>query len=137
MSWRGTEGGEQAAARGLNAVMAPTPYHYFDHYQNKDQSIRLIGGYIPIEKVYSYNPVPDDASAEMKKHIIGVQANLWTEYVGYPQHVYYMLLPRLDAISEVQWCRPDQKDFKNFKQRLPKMKRLYDKLGINYCGQEE
>ena len=63
--------------------------------------------------------------------------NLWTEYVAYPQHLFYMLLPRLDAISEVQWCRSDQKDFEDFKTRLPHMKQIYDRMGVNYCHQVE
>jgi hexosaminidase len=133
MSWRGTEGGEQAAARGLNAVMAPTPYHYFDHYQNKDQSIRLIGGYIPIEKVYSYNPVPDDASVEMKKHIIGVQANLWTEYITCSQLAEYQLLPRMAAMCETAWSDNSKKDFNSFREREKKLTKLYDKFKWTYA----
>jgi hexosaminidase len=140
MSWRGIEGGIEAAKQHHQVIMTPTSACYFDYYQLKDRDRQpvAIGNYLPLSKVYYYEPLaPDALSEEEQKYILGAQANLWTEYVGYPQHVYYMLLPRLDAISEVQWCRPDQKDFKNFKQRLPKMKRLYDKLEINYCRQEE
>ena len=91
-----------------------------------------------VSKVYSFEPiVPETLSEDEQKYILGPQVNLWTEYVLYPQHVFYMLLPRLDAISEVQWCRSDQKDFDNFKARLPRMKALYDHLGISYCPKIE
>ena len=76
---------------------------------------------------------PDMLTEEEQKYVIGTQLNLWTEYVAAPQHLFYMLLPRLDAISEVQWCLPEQKDFENFKTRLQHIMKLYDCLGISYC----
>lgn len=136
MSWRGVKGGIEAAKQHHRVIMTPTDYCYIDYYQLKDQwhQPMAIGGYLPLSKVYSFEPlIPDQLSDEEQRFILGPQVNLWTEYVGSPEHVFYMLLPRLDAISEVQWCRSDQKDFDDFKNRLPRMKQLYDRLGVNYC----
>ena len=116
--------------------MTPTDYCYIDYYQLKDtwRQPLGIGGYVPVSKVYSFEPlVPDMLTEEEQKYVIGTQLNLWTEYVAAPQHLFYMLLPRLDAISEVQWCLPEQKDFENFKTRLQHIMKLYDCLGISYC----
>ena len=140
MSWRGIDGGIEAARQHHRVIMAPTSYCYIDYYQLKETSSQplAIGGYLPVSKVYSFEPiVPETLSEDEQKYILGPQVNLWTEDVLYPQHVFYMLLPRLDAISEVQWCRSDQKDFDNFKARLPRMKALYDHLGISYCPKIE
>ncbi len=140
MSWRGIDGGIEAAKQHHRVIMAPTSHCYIDYYQLKDPSKQPlgIGGYLPASKVYSFEPlVPETLSEEEQKYILGPQVNLWTEYVLYPQHLFYMLLPRLDAISEVQWCRSDQKDFENFKSRLPRMKQLYDRLGVSYCHKTE
>ena len=140
MSWRGINGGIEAAKQHHRVIMSPTTFCYIDYYQLKDQGRQPlgIGGYLPVSKVYSFEPlIPDQLSEEEQQYILGPQVNLWCEYVAYPQHAFYMLLPRLDAISEVQWCRPDQKDYENFKTRLPHMLKLYDKLGINYCHQVE
>ena len=140
MSWRGINGGIEAAKQHHRVIMSPTTFCYIDYYQLKDQGRQPlgIGGYLPVSKVYSFEPlIPDQLSEEEQQYILGPQVNLWCEYVAYPQHAFYMLLPRLDAISEVQWCRSDQKDFDGFKARLPRMLKLYDKLGINYCHQIE
>ena len=140
MSWRGINGGIEAAKQHHRVIMSPTTFCYIDYYQLKDQGRQPlgIGGYLPVSKVYSFEPlIPDQLSEEEQQYILGPQVNLWCEYVAYPQHAFYMLLPRLDAISEVQWCRPDQKDYEGFKTRLPRMLKLYDKLGINYCHQIE
>lgn len=140
MSWRGIKGGIEAAKQHHRVIMTPTDYCYIDYYQLKDQWGQPlgIGGYLPVSKVYGFDPlIPDQLSEEEQKYILGPQVNLWTEYVGYPQHIFYMLLPRLDAISEVQWCRPDQKDFEDFKTRLPRMLQLYDRMGVNYCHKVE
>ena len=137
MSWRGINGGIEAAKQHHRVIMTPTTYCYIDYYQLKDQNRQPqgIGGYLPVSKVYSFEPlIPEQLSEEEQQYILGPQVNLWTEYVAYPQHVFYMLLPRLDAISEVQWCRSDQKDFDDFKARLPRMKQLYDRIGVNYCS---
>ena len=140
MSWRGIKGGIEAARQHHRVIMTPTDYCYIDYYQLKDQGGQPlgIGGYLPVSKVYSFEPlIPDQLSEDEQKYILGPQVNLWTEYVAYPQHLFYMLLPRLDAISEVQWCRSDQKDFEDFKTRLPHMKQIYDRMGVNYCHQVE
>ncbi len=138
MSWRGTKGGIEAARQHHHVIMTPTDFCYFDYYQLKDHDRQpnAIGYYLPLTKVYSFEPL-DGIPEEEQKYILGVQCNLWTEFIGYPQHVYYMLLPRLDALSEVQWCRPDQKDFEDFKARLPRLKQLYDRIGVNYCRDME
>jgi len=140
MSWRGIKGGIEAAKQHHRVIMSPNSYCYIDYYQLKDQRQQpeAIGGYLPTSKVYSFEPlIPESLSEEEQQYILGPQVNLWTEYVGAPQHVFYMLLPRLDAISEVQWCRSDQKDFEDFQTRLPRMFSLYDRIGINYCHKIE
>lgn len=134
MSWRGVEGGKIASDRGLNVIMSPTTYYYLDYYQTKDKStFVLIGGDLPVEKTYGYNPVPDDASANLKKHVLGVQANLWTEYVPNASLAEYMLLPRLAAMAETGWTANDKKDFNSFKQREGNLTKLYDTKGWYYC----
>ena len=92
---------------------------------------------VPLSKVYSLEPVPAELSVEESKYILGPQVNLWTEYVAYPDHAMYMLLPRLDAISEVQWTPREQKNFEAFTARLARMEKLYDKLGYKYCTKWE
>lgn len=135
MSWRGTQGGIQAAKHGFDAIMTPSSEgYYFDHYQSRetDKEPFGIGGYAPIEKVYAYEPfngIPDDAT----KHILGVQANVWTEYIATPEHLEYMILPRLAALSEVQWCNADNKDFDRFDAALNHSVKIYDELGYTYC----
>ncbi|KGI61246.1 glycosyl hydrolase family 20, catalytic domain protein [Prevotella sp. DNF00663] len=134
MSWRGVEGGKTASDRGLNVIMSPTTYYYLDYYQTKDKSnLLLIGGNLPVEKTYSYNPVPDDASANLKKHVVGVQANLWTEYIPCASVAEYQLLPRLAAMAETGWTANDKKDFNSFKQREGNLTKLYDTKGWAYC----
>lgn len=140
MSWRGVKGGIEAAKQHHRVIMAPNSHCYIDYYQLKDHNRQpdAIGGYLPLSKVYSFEPLqPDDLSEDEQQYILGPQVNLWTEYVAFPQHLFYMLLPRLDAISEVQWSQSAQKDFEDFKTRLPRMQRLYDSLGITYCRQFE
>ena len=134
-SWRGVEGGIEAAKQGHDCIMSPTTFMYFDYYQTKytDNEPLAIGGYVPVEKVYSFEPVSSDLPADVAKHIIGVQANLWSEYVPTYSHVEYMELPRMAALCEVQWCNPQNKDFANFKQRLAPLFRIYDKQGYNYA----
>lgn len=139
MSWRGYEGGIAAARQHHGVIMTPTGNCYIDYYQLKNtQSQPLaIGGYLPLSKVYDMEPVPAELTEEESKYILGAQCNLWTEYVTCPQHAFYMLLPRLDAMSEVQWTAPEQKDFKNFEARLPRMLQLYKKMGVTYCPRYE
>lgn len=138
MSWRGVKGGIEAAKQHHRVIMTPTDYCYVDYYQLKDHDRQppAIGYYLPVSKVYSFEPL-EGIPEEEQHYILGAQANLWTEYVAYPQHAFYMLLPRLDALSEVQWCRPDQKDYEDFKVRLSHLQRLYDRIGVNYCHDME
>lgn len=134
MSWRGMDGAAFAAQHGNDAIMTPTSYLYFDYYQTTDvDNVPLaIGGYIPLEKVYSFNPIPEGLTPEQEKHIIGVQANLWTEYIPNSKQVEYMVLPRMDALSEIQWTMPDKRNYEEFVNRLSRMMKLYDKEGYNY-----
>ena len=134
MSWRGIENGIEAARLKHDVIMVPTTYAYFDYYQtdNRDGEPLAIGGYVPVEKVYSLNPTPDELTTEEKEHIIGAQANLWTEYILDGKHVEYMALPRMAALSEVQWVQPDKKDYDAFTQRLLRLLKIYDAKGWNY-----
>lgn len=133
MSWRGVQGGVKAADKGYDVIMTPKTYLYFDYYQSDKKDIEplAIGGYLPIDTVYSYEPY-NDFKAEARKHILGVQANLWTEYIARPDHLEYMLLPRMDALSEIQWCDADKKDYERFKESLGHMMKIYDVLGYTY-----
>ena len=137
MSWRGVKGGIEAARQGHRVIMSPNVFAYIDHPQLKDvaKQPRTIGGYIvSASKVYSFEPVlPDSLTVEQQQCILGQQVNLWTEYIAYPEFAFYQLLPRLGAASEVQWCRPEQKDWDSFTARLPRLLRLYDRLGVKYC----
>ena len=140
MSWRGVNGGIEAARQHHRVIMTPTDYCYIDYYQLKDtwNQPLAIGGYVPVSKVYAFEPlVPGKLTEEEQQYILGPQVNLWTEYIAAPEHLFYMLLPRLDAISEVQWCQPERKDFDDFKARLPRMMQLYDRLSVSYCHQVE
>ena len=96
-----------------------------------------IGGYLPVSKVYSYEPVPEQLTEDERKYIIGVQCNLWSEYILSPEHAMFMLLPRLAALCEVQWTQPEQKDYEDFKKRLPAMQNVYKQRGYTYCRRYE
>ena len=135
MAWRGVNEGVQAVHQQHDVIMVPTSYLYFDYYQakDKDQEPMAIGGYVPLEKVYSFNPVPEGLTKEEEKYIIGTQANLWTEYIPTFKQVEYMVLPRMAALSEVQWCAPDKKNYEDFLSRMPKMFAAYDLQGYNYA----
>lgn len=132
MSWRGTQGGIDAARSGHDVVMSPTDYCYFDYYQGLTSEPKAIGGYLPIDTLYSYEPVPADLSDDEAKHILGVQGNMWTEYLPMQQNVEYMLLPRMLALSEVAWSPKAQRDPVDFMARLTAQ---YDRLaarGVNF-----
>ncbi len=140
MSWRGYEGGYEAARQHHRVIMTPTSHCYIDYYQLRGDTQTqplAIGGYVPVSKVYSMEPVPDKLTEEEQKYIWGVQVNLWTEYVLGPDHVQYMLLPRLAAMSEVQWLLPQSKNFDAFTQRLIRLEQLYQHLGYKYCTKYE
>lgn len=135
MSWRGIEGGIEAAKQKHDAIMTPTAFMYFDYYQTIDTSNEplAIGGYVPVEKVYSFEPVHESLTQEEAKHIIGVQANLWTEYIPTFRQVEYMELPRMAALSEVQWTMPEKKNYDEFLQRLVRLIPIYDNEEYNYA----
>ena len=135
MSWRGTEPGAQAAEKGHDVVMSPTTHCYFDYQQVEDVLFEpsRCGGFIPIEKVYSLDPAPDSLSVAARRHILGVQANLWSEYMTSESIVEYQALPRMSALAEVQWTLPSQKDYEDFVKRLTRMTWLYDRYQYRYC----
>ena len=135
MSWRGESGGIAAAKQHHDVVMTPNSYLYFDYYQSLDKANEplAIGGYLPLETVYSYEPMPKELTADEARHIIGVQANIWTEYMPTFKQMQYMALPRMAALSEVQWSQPALKDYNSFINRLTEFTHMYDRLGYNYA----
>ena len=135
MSWRGAAGGQKAAAEGFDAIMTPNSHFYFDYCQAEDSEHEplTIGGFLPVEKVYSFDPF-DGIAPENQAHILGIQANLWTEYIATPEHLEYMLLPRMLALSEVQWCDPSRKDFERFKAAVTGHEfPIFDATGYTYA----
>ena len=133
MSWRGMEGGIEAARQGHDVIMTPTSHCYFDYYQaDPEQEPLAIRGLTPLEKVYSFEPVPEMLSAEDAEHILGAQGNVWTEYMATTDYVEYMVFPRMLALSEVVWSPPDLRNWEGFVQRLPDHLRHLDALGVNY-----
>ena len=136
MSWRNTEYGRKAAEAGHDVIMSPTSHCYFDYNQADEKNAKyeptLCGGYLPVEKVYSFEPYAEGISDEAKKHILGVQANLWTEYIQYPNQAEYQVLPRMAALCEVQWTA-GKKDYKAFVERLTRLLNLYDAYNLNYA----
>ena len=134
MSWRGTQGGIEAAKQGFDVVMTPNSHMYIDYYQSRerDKEPLCIGGYLPVERVYSYEPYEGMAPGT-EDHILGVQANLWTEYVTTEEFLEYMLLPRMCALSEVQWCDADRKDYTRFDASLDHTFQMLDVMGYTYA----
>lgn len=135
MSWIGESGGIEAAHQHHDVIMTPNTYLYFDYYQSKkvEDEPLAIGGYLPIEKTYNYEPMPKELTKEEQQYIKGVQANLWTEYIPVFSQVQYMVLPRLGAVAEVQWTDPSKKDYKGFLRRVPHLVAVYDCYGWNYA----
>lgn len=133
MSWIGESGGIEAAHQHHDVIMTPNTYLYFDYYQFKkvEDEPLAIGGYLPIEKTYNYEPMPKELTKEEQQYIKGVQANLWTEYIPVFSQVQYMVLPRLGAAAEVQWTDPSKKDYKDFLRRVPHLVAVYDCYGWN------
>ena len=133
MSWRGESGGIEAAKQHHDVIMSPNTYLYFDYYQSKDveNEPEAIGGYLPIERVYSYEPMPKSLTPEEQKYIKGVQANLWTEYIPTFSQVEYMELPRMAALAEVQWTMPAKKNYEDFHVRALKAVEELKKSGYN------
>lgn len=132
MSWRGEQGGIEAAKQKHDVIMTPTTYCYFDYYQSDHPDEPLaIGGHLPLKKVYAYNPVPEELSAEEAKYILGVQGNLWSEYIKTYDKVEYMVYPRATALAEVAWSKLEHKDFEDFVKRLGHHFKRFDYAGIN------
>ncbi len=134
MSWRGAEPGTKAAKLGHDVVMSPTTPCYFNFYQgNPELEPTTIGGLTTLKKVYDYEPVPEVLSFEEAKHIIGAQANIWTEYIPAGKNVEYMIMPRMAALSEVLWSPKGTKNWDYFSKRMNAQFSRYDKMGINYA----
>ncbi|MEP5338168.1 MAG: beta-N-acetylhexosaminidase [Algibacter sp.] len=135
MSWRGTKGGIEAAKQKHNVVMTPGHSCYFDHYQTEDKQNEplAIGGKTTVEDVYAYEPTPKELSEEEKKYVLGAQGNVWTEYMKTSEHVEYMILPRLTALSEVTWSKKEDRDWNDFKTRLQHITKMYDANNFNYA----
>lgn len=133
MSWRGMQGGTEAARLGHDVVMSPTSHVYLDYCQSKAKSEPpCIGNFLPLRKVYDFEPVPDGLTTEQAAHILGGQGNLWTEYLKTPQDVQYMLFPRSFALAEVLWSPKQARDWDGFLQRLPAQFAELDRLHVNY-----
>ena len=136
MSWRGEEGGIFAAKSGNNAIMSPTSHLYFDYYQAKNGEPLAIGGLIPLDKVYSYEPIPQELDLNQATKILGAQGNVWTEYIKTPEMVEYMSIPRMTALSEVVWSKRKKRDYNEFRKRLKFFKYFLDEKKINYRDKE-
>jgi hexosaminidase len=134
MSWRSMEGGIAAAKAGHDAVMAPTSHTYLDYYQSTARHMepRAIGGYLPWERVYSFEPVPATLEPHEAKHILGAQAQLWAEFIPHPRHMEYMAFPRLSALSEVVWSPKESRDQADFAKRLEEHFRRLSIIDVNY-----
>ncbi len=134
MSWRGVAGGIAAAQSGHDVVMSPGSHCYFDHYQGKPENEpTAFGGFLPLSKVYSYDPIPEELTPEQHKYILGAQANVWTEYITTPEHVEYMIMPRISAIAEVCWTNKERKELDDFLFRMEKQFNRYASMGVNYA----
>ena len=132
MSWRGVDGGLVASEKGHDVIMSPTSHCYFNFYLVKDYEWGepyAFAEVIPIEKTYSFDPAPASLSEQAKKHILGAQGNLWSEYIHYNSEAEYQVLPRMGALSEVQWMQPSQKDFKAWVERERRLTLLYNRKG--------
>ena len=136
MSWRGEEGGIFAAKAGNNAIMSPTSHLYFDYYQARTGEPLAIGGLIPLEKVYSYEPIPEGLDINQATKILGAQGNVWTEYIKTPEMVEYMSVPRMTALSEIVWSKRKKRDFSEFRKRLNFYKYFLDKKKVNYRSKD-
>ena len=132
MSWRGEEGGIFAAKSGNDAIMSPTSHLYFDYYQAKIGEPLAIGGLIPLEKVYSYEPIPKGLDINQATKILGAQGNIWTEYIKTPEMVEYMSVPRMTALSEIVWSKRKKRNFMEFKKRLKHYSYFLNLNKINY-----
>ncbi len=133
MSWRGYVGGIEAAEQGHEVVMSPTSHCYFDYYQgNSMEEPKAIGGYLPLSKVYKFDPIPPELPADKHHLILGGQGNIWTEYMYEPEHVEYMTYPRILAMAEVLWTPKDKQNYKDFLARITNQYVRLAAQGINF-----
>lgn len=132
MSWRGEAGGIEAAKQHHSVIMTPTTYFYFDYAQSKHEDSLVIGGYLPLESVYNYEPFTPKLTPEEQLYIKGVQANVWTEYMDNGKKVEYMVFPRMEALSEIAWSSKDKKNWQDFQQRLQSQYKRYDFWNVSY-----
>lgn len=135
MSWRGFEGAIEAAKQHHNVILTPTSHCYFDYYQSENLDEPLaFSGYLPLEKVYSLNPIPEELTEEEAQYVLGAQGNLWTEYIPNEKQAEYMVFPRMIAMSEVVWSPTENKNYANFVRRLENFHKRLDALDINYAN---
>ena len=133
MSWRGEEGGITAARAGHDVIMAPTSHTYFDYYQGPaEKEPKAIGGFVPLEKVFGYEPIPSALGAEQARHVLGAQAQLWGEYISTPDHRMYMTYPRAAALAEVLWSPKADRDYEGFLKRLAAHRERWNELHVPY-----
>ncbi len=132
MSWRGEKGGIDAAKQNHQVIMTPGSHVYLDHSQTKNDKEVTIGGFLPLEKVYSYEPIPKELNEEQGKYVLGAQGNVWTEYMQNPAKVEYMIFPRLSALSEVLWSSKENRNWTEFQTKIETMKKRYTIWGANY-----
>jgi len=133
MSWRGEKGGIEAAKQNHQVIMTPSNPVYFDHHQGDPSTEPIgIGGFNNLKKIYAYEPVPKELNAQEAKYVLGAQANIWTEYVPTTQHVEYMVLPRMLALSEVVWSPKEIRNWDSFNERLQPHFTNFEKKGWNY-----
>lgn len=136
MSWRGEEGGIAAAKQNHQVIMTPGSHVYLDHSQTKNEKEVTIGGYLPIETVYAYEPIPKELNEQQAKYVLGAQGNVWTEYMANPAKVEYMIFPRLSALSEVLWSPKENKNWTEFQTKIETMKKRYAIWGANYFKEQ-
>ncbi len=133
MSWRGMQGGIDAAKQGHDVIMTPTSHCYFDYYQaDPEFEPKAIGGFTTLKEVYSFEPIPPELTKEEAKHILGAQANIWTEFIPTPEHAEYMAIPRMIALSEVVWSPKKKRKWRHFNRKLQTHFRILDHKNINY-----
>ena len=135
MSWRGTSGAIEAAKEGHDVILTPGSHCYFDHYQADNENEPLaIGGFLPLEKVYHFNPIPEELTDKEATYVLGAQGNVWTEYMQTEKQVEYMAFPRVVALSEVVWSSPENKNYTDFINRLEQYQKRLDQLDVNYAN---
>ncbi len=135
MSWRGINGAVEATKEGHDVILTPTSHCYFDYYQSDSENEPLaIGGFLPLEKVYSFDPIPEELTDSESKYVLGAQGNVWTEYMPNENNVEYMAFPRAIALSEVVWSSPTNKNYTNFTRRLEHFQKRLDYLNVKYAN---